>query len=370
MERAYLAQCLDWAGPVFGLVRTAFGYLLLDRAGMEALRGALPTRRGLLARLGAARFGPGAQRAETLARRHAILRAPHALAGARIARRIPAGAAYLSVGHGMLDPALIGALRARAAIRVAAMVHDVIPLQRPGEQAPGRAEQFSERLSRVRDNADLVLYPSDHSRRAAERIFDQWGGAPRGAVIPLGITIAAPDLAGLPAGLDLTRPYFVALGTIEPRKRHDLLLDLWDDMIWAQEAHAPPMLYIVGQRGWQNADVVRRLDALLPDDPVRELGPLPDGAVTALLSGARALLHPSAAEGFGLPPVEAACLGVPVLCQPLEVYGETLGGRAICIADRDGWRMAIGRLTQHPDPQEPMPAPGWAAHFNSLLSRL
>ncbi len=88
-------------------------------------------------------------------------------------------------------------------------------------------------------------------------------------VAPIGTTLAAP--ASAPPDLDLSRPYFVALGTIEPRKNHALLLDAWDLLAQRLPASAVPRLFIFGRRGWCNEAVFARLDALPAGGPVREL---------------------------------------------------------------------------------------------------
>jgi hypothetical protein len=72
------------------------------------------------------------------------------------------------------------------------------------------------------------------------------------------------------------RPYFVALGTIEPRKNHLLLLNLWRQFAPAS-GPAAPRLVVVGRRGWENENVLDMLERCSAiDGLVRETGPLPD----------------------------------------------------------------------------------------------
>ncbi|MEF9606119.1 glycosyltransferase, partial [Paracoccus sp. PXZ] len=142
---------------------------------------------------------------------------------------------------------------------------------------------------------------------------------------PIGTRLAAPDPAGLPADLDLSHPFFVTLGTIEPRKNHALLLDTWQIL---ERRPDPPRLFIIGRRGWENRAVFARLDRLPPGGAVRELPDLDDGAVAALIGRSHGLLMPSRAEGFGLPLTEAAGRGIPVLASPLLAAREMLGDYA------------------------------------------
>ncbi len=189
------------------------------------------------------------------------------------------------------------------------------------------------------------------------------------------MTPARPGEA--PHGAWTGRPYFVALGTIEPRKNHALLLDIWEGLTAAQ-GNAAPHLLILGSRGWRNADVFARLDA--GPAHVHELPGLDDSEVAALLADSRGLLFPSLAEGFGLPPAEALSLGVPALCNTLPVLREVLGDQAIYADSRDSytWQQEITRLagkTSAPPegriaPQARWSPPDWTSHFTRLLSRI
>jgi glycosyltransferase involved in cell wall biosynthesis len=154
----------------------------------------------------------------------------------------------------------------------------------------------------------------------------------------------------------------VALGTIEPRKNHALLLDAWEGM-----GPQAPWLVICGARGWRNAATFARLDRHPPR--VREAAGLTDGAVAALLQGARALLFPSLAEGYGLPLVEAAALGTPVVCSDLPICREVAGPGADFLDPRDpeAWAAAVMRLKDDTSPRKRMVAPLWEQHFNIAL---
>ncbi|MBI6628462.1 glycosyltransferase [Pontibaca sp. S1109L] len=201
----------------------------------------------------------------------------------------------------------------------------------------------------------------------------QWGPPPIATVAHLGVNIHEADPAALPAGLLPADPYFVTLGTIEPRKGHDLLLDVWE--VLARQIKHPPTLLICGTRGWNNRAVFDRLDRLPSGGPVREMAGLTDGAVAALVSGAQAMLCPSRAEGFGLPAVEAAARGVPVICNDLPVYREVIGNTPIYLAEtcRYQWADAIRALTNKTTTTKSdashgvFVAPRWQDHFRVVL---
>ena len=111
-------------------------------------------------------------------------------------------------------------------------------------------------------------------------------------------------------------PYFVVLGTIEPRKNHLLLLNIWRRL--AEQQRSPPKLVIIGTRGWENEQVLDVLDrSVLVRPHVVEGSGMGDRGLMRLLANARALLMPSFAEGYGLPVVEALSLGTPVVASDI-----------------------------------------------------
>ena len=195
---------------------------------------------------------------------------------------------------------------------------------------------------------------------------------PRCVVAPLGIDVPKPGSA--PAGPWDGGPWFVILGTIEPRKNHALLLRLWQEGLVPNDAH----LLICGARGWNNAAVFDTLDRGIPR--VHELPGLPDGAIAVLLKGSAGMLFPSLAEGYGLPPAEAAALGVPLLCNDLKVLREVVGDIPVYapVADAYLWASEITRMAEErrADPARAVTRsksyapPDWDAHFKTVLTEI
>ncbi|WP_121630404.1 glycosyltransferase family 4 protein [Tropicibacter alexandrii] len=356
VEYAYLENLPD----VWGLVRTSLGYVLLDPSGCRALRAKIRDNVWGAPDWLSRRLDPMRAGAEADLRRLCVARCLPVGLKRMLRRHLPRGVTYVNTGHTNLTDRVLRALGAVEA-RIAVLIHDTIPLDHPEFQRPETVARFRTFLTRAADHADLLICNSRQTEADLRRHAPQ---ARATVVAPLGVPMPQPGTA--PHG-PWTTPYFVTLGTIEPRKNHALLLDLWPEI--------DADLLILGQRGWENHDTFARLDA--KPARIHELNGLPDDQVFALLKGSAGLLFPSFAEGYGLPPVEAAALGVPVLCNDLPIYREILGNIPVYanVSDRYLWQSKIIELAQclragNNSSRKKFTPPDWDAHFKAVLTLL
>jgi len=279
---------------------------------------------------------------------------------------IGGGFCYLNTGHSNLDHNTVAAIRSIAG-RIVIMLHDTIPLDHPEWQTPTSVQRFKETIANISATADAVLANSLHTAERAQCWLERAGRCPPIVTAHLGI-----DPPNDVAPFAQETPYFVQLGTIEPRKGHALSLAVWEEL--ARQSDTPsPQLFIIGKRGWMNREVFDRLDnSPLMNRSVFEIGSCTDREKTAYLKGAAGLLFPSEAEGFGLPLLEAAQLNVPVLAADLPVFREFSDLDILYMGNRDvhKWVQAIKRLLKRGT--NPPPAahhgseniPTWQGHFS------
>jgi alpha-1,3-rhamnosyl/mannosyltransferase len=150
--------------------------------------------------------------------------------------------------------------------------------------------------------------------------------------------------AKLKYGLD--RPYALYVGTIEPRKNLDRLLDAWQ----ALPASVRELfdLVVAGPEGWQSAGTLARLRA--PTPGLRYLAYVPEPDLPGITAGATVFVYPSLYEGFGFPVAQAMAAGVPVITSNLSSLPEVTGGAAALIDPHSPaeLRAALERLLTSP----------------------
>ncbi len=254
---------------------------------------------------------------------------------------------YLNVSHHHLDKKpVLEQIKSHFGARVIMFIHDAIPVQFPEYCRPGHGDRHRRRLDTVDALADGVLVNSSATERDLRQLVP---GLNKRQVPTKTVPLWLEDVFARPVQVTPpSHPYFVCVGTIEARKNHTLLLSLWRDLV-AQLGPACPRLVLVGRRGWENDTALALLDRSNPlKDVVIEAGALNDQDLAHLLHGARALLLPSFAEGFGLPVVEALGAGTPVIASDLPALREVGQGAPDYLSALDGlgWRDAILAYTQ------------------------
>lgn len=371
IERAYIDQLIDDPAPLFGLVRTRLGFLLLDNHGCARLLTHCDepvwTQSDLMSWVSRTKDAARA-RTESGLRKIALDRALPSGLTRMLRRHLPPGTVYLNVGQSHFNDRVVQALRGCDGLRIGVYLHDTIPLDWPEFQTPKARQAFSAFFAKADRHADLVLCNSQDTRSHVlthaqhldpERVHVLLPGLPD-------IRLGAP-----PEGPWTGTPYFLAIGTIEPRKNIGFLLDLWEDFTSDDDPH----LILCGRRGWMNEDVFARLDQRPAH--VHELAALDDEAMWGLLRDSNGLLFPSHAEGFGYPALEAALLDVPLICNPLPVFEEVLGRIPIYAteSDRYAWRKEIEKLAQRRRGRSgeqngtmSLETLTWQAHFNQLFT--
>jgi len=125
----------------------------------------------------------------------------------------------------------------------------------------------------------------------------------------------------------VTGEYILYAGSYEPRKNLVGMLHAFERFATAGGRHS---LVAITERESGHSEVVHStLRALACRDRVQLVHSVPEQELRALYTHASAVVFPSLAEGFGLPPIQAAACGVPVVVSDLPVFRETVGEIAV-----------------------------------------
>ncbi len=282
---------------------------------------------------------------------------------------------YLLVSHQNLHRrAMLTQFKARSGAAFIFFVHDLIPIDYPEYGRPGQAERHSQRIATICALADGIICNSDDTAASLAPHI-----AASGRDIP--VLVAHPGAefhaSNNSQHNEAEPPYFVCIGTIEPRKNHLLLLHIWRHLARSPD-EIKPRLILIGQRGWENENILDLIDRCAAiKNLIEERTSMSDRDMQQLLAGASALLCPAFAEGYGLPIAEALALHVPVICSDIPVFHEV--GRTapeyLDPLDGLGWLQAIRDYAAPASPRraaqiarlDSWAAPRWELHMQKVL---
>lgn len=258
------------------------------------------------------------------------------LPGHNLRKSVPHGAAYLNIGQFPLwIDGYFRWLDARPDIKPIFFIHDLLPITHPEFFPPSEAKRHAGRIEVASRRAAVLLVSSEANKADLIRHIGNLGRPiPRieALTLPVSGDFQGGDLGILP----MEPPYFVTVGTIEPRKNHILLLQVWRELA-ARMGPRTPKLVIAGVRGWDNEnciDMLERCPSLR--HTVIETGQLSTPSLRRLLAGCRALLMPSLAEGFGLPVSEGLAAGIHVIASKIPAFESLAHPRLKIIDPLDG----------------------------------
>jgi glycosyltransferase involved in cell wall biosynthesis len=236
-------------------------------------------------------------------------------------------------------------------IPVLATLMDAIPLAHP-EWANARLRRVKNALWRKAARwADRVVTISNYSRG---EIATHFGLDERLiSVVPLGVDdrffdrLSLAVLQQAKSEHGLIRPYFLCIGTLQPRKNIERVIDAYQRLPAALASSHD--LVIVGRHGWGSDALVHRLRNMSSTSGVRWLGGVSDLRKRALLQGATALVFPSLSEGFGLPVLEAFASQTPVITSNTTSLPEVAADAALLIdpLDADAISSAMSDLAEN-----------------------
>jgi glycosyltransferase involved in cell wall biosynthesis len=220
-----------------------------------------------------------------------------------------------------------------AGVRVYTAIYDLLPIKMPQYFVPGGRDWYKAWLDKAIQYSDgfvcisravaddLIEYVKANIVRSRPLRFGYWH---------LGADFMSPSAFSNPAAGRLQSVIvpesFLMVGTIEPRKGHSLALDAME-FLWREGSQF--RLCVAGKQGWMVDDLMHRIRSH-PElgNRLHFIEKPTDEELAYAYKNAGALLFPTAGEGFGLPIIEAAQFGTPIITTDLPVLSEVAGEHA------------------------------------------
>lgn len=224
---------------------------------------------------------------------------------------------------------------ARKHVKIATLIYDLIPLKHPNAFTLDTSRRFKIWFGNSVAYSSLLICISNSVKRDVNDYIEQnkqkLKKCPNvettylGNDFKLGDKKTKTDFAHHFISNEV--PYFLSVGTVEPRKGYKIILDAMEEL-WEKSYNVK--YAIVGRYGWLSRNLENRI--ISHAEYNRRLfwwQEVSDVDLRELYKSARVLICGSVAEGFGLPIIEAANYGLPAICSDIEVFREITDNKSI-----------------------------------------
>ncbi|MHB8573613.1 MAG: glycosyltransferase family 4 protein [Candidatus Dormibacteria bacterium] len=250
--------------------------------------------------------------------------------------------------HGPANSLPLGRLQAPALVTL----HDLAIYEHPEWYPDGQWLSLRRVVPWAVARARLLICVSQRTAREVGRIFPLAAGRTR--VVPNGLEEhfhETPDEERRRRTLaehGITGRFVLAVGTVEPRKGFDVLIQAFAEL--CRDDHETTLL-LAGGAGWKNSEVLSMPERLGLGDRVRFVGFVDDVALRSLMAECTAFVVPSLDEGFGFPALEAMAAGAPVVATHAGAIPEVTGDAALLVrpGDAEALQEALRRILRDPD---------------------
>lgn len=211
----------------------------------------------------------------------------------------------------VFEPAHFGPFNLPASIKRVTMIHDLTPISHP--KLHPFLSSFLQRmfLKRILSKVDLILANSKNTAKDIGHYMPSFKS--KIETIPLGLDpIYRPEgERGYLESRGIQSPYFLFVGTLEPRKNLSTLLRAFT--LYKKAVKDDTRLIIVGQVGWKAKPILNKIEQHPFRESIVKTDFIEKKYLPELYSHSLALIYPSVYEGFGLPVLEALACGTNVI---------------------------------------------------------
>lgn len=234
----------------------------------------------------------------------------------------------------------------RIGLPLVTTIHDMSFLRCPQYMPADRARWIRSQMVTCLKHAGVILVPTGFVKHEVLQCYP-WMESERIFVTPLGVdhrcfntSLSPQRAAAFRERFRLPESFVLYVGTLEPRKNLAGLMAAYRRLPSAMRRQFP--LVLAGGAGWCMGPIQAALEQLRREGSLFYLGYLSRADLSPLMQLATAFLFPSHYEGFGLPALEAAACGAPVLCSRVASLPEVMGDAALYVAPDSADDIAAG----------------------------
>jgi glycosyltransferase involved in cell wall biosynthesis len=263
------------------------------------------------------------------------------------------------------------------------LVHDLLPILQPQYFLPGSAENHTKWLEVVAESDGAICVSGTVENELREWMINKKWKRLRPFDITFNYSGAGINGTALPNNFDLPPPLktieqdfnFLMVSTVEPRKGHNQVLEAFE-YLW--HANIDVNLIIVGKQGWMVEELVDRLHKHPElNKHLYWFEGVSDECLEKIYTLSTCLIAASYGEGFGLPIIEAAQKGVPIIARDIPVFREVAGKNAYYfsgVKPTDIERALISWMRLYENQQHPisndLPYLNWKQSAELLVKKL
>ncbi|MBE0069262.1 glycosyltransferase family 4 protein [Thermoanaerobacterium thermosaccharolyticum] len=210
-------------------------------------------------------------------------------------------------------------------------VYDMVYKVYPNTMTKANYKRLDKELARSCERADLIITISNNSKQEIINYLGISGDKIR--IVPCGVDLNfyKPVYKNeILNKYNIQKPYFLYIGTLEPRKNIKNLILAFNDFLKKNNCN-DVKLVIGGKKGWMYEEIFKTVQELKLENDIIFLGYVPIEDMSALYSNAVSFIFPSLYEGFGIPPLEAMACGCPVIVSNTSSLPEVVGDAGILI---------------------------------------
>ncbi len=214
-------------------------------------------------------------------------------------------------------------------VHIVLFIQDIIPISHPQFLKPDVRAKFLSWLSAHVKYDEIIVCNSEFTKAELLSLFKQLNiTAPEIRVAHLGCDFKPYESELIEKSAELAAAkgkYILAVGTVEPRKNIELLLDAYDMYLCNEDVN----IILAGRGGWSKPLLSRIHGHKKYGSRIFHLEHLDDASIKYLYNNAHIVAFPSRIEGFGLPTVEALVSGVPVMLSDIPIFHEVAGDSGV-----------------------------------------